>query len=338
MRAVPPSLVPFFFLSAVSAFASMGCGGDDTLPTYRCVKAIDGANESGGEIASIGSTAYVAGFSTIAVFDLSNASEPKPLSPLAMPARVEALATGGGRLIAATSNTLVVFDASTPAAPTQLGRADTSTISTNALATDGHFAYAGTPNGGVLVFDISSGTASFLTQVSAGGTLAITDLVLHDKVLYVANGGATASLVPIDVSQPDRPVPQAAVDVGGNLEGLDLSDGSLWSYTFQKVTQTPTPTRIDVGSSLAPKVVASATGGCSCSAQALTVQITNAHGHFFGTTPFGNALSIWSHDLNTAPTEVGIACAPGKVHLSHVHAVGDAVITTGDSLTAFLAP
>ncbi|MFL5356121.1 hypothetical protein [Archangium sp.] len=54
-----------------------------------------------------------------------------------------------------------------------------------------------------MVFDVSSGTASPLTQVSAGGTLAITDLLL--------DGG---------------------------------------------------------------------------------VQVTNAHGHFFGTTPFGNALTI----------------------------------------------
>jgi hypothetical protein len=326
-------LLTLFLLALVS-----GCGASDTLPAYRCISSIDGANESGGEITSVDKVAYVAGFATIAVFDLTQPDAPQTLTPLAMPARVEAVAAANGRLVAATSNTLHLFDVSNPRAPVKLGEVQTSTVARNALATDGRYAYAGTPSGGVLAFELTSGAPVFVTATTVGGTLALTDLLIQGDVLYAA-GGAPSGLVALDISQRTRPVPQPVLDVKANPIGLTLSDSALWALTNQAV-EGHRGARIDLKQPLSPTLGASSADTCACTLNTFSSQATSAHGHLIAVTYGGTGLGAWRHgSLAGSLMQESIGtCGPVNRPLVNVHAVGEVLVATGSSVITFLAP
>lgn len=333
----PPRPLSASRVLALALLALTACSGGP-LPTYRCIRAIDGDNESGGEVASSGSVAYVAGFTTIGVFDLSDPTAPASLAPVAFPQRVEAIATSGNRLVAAGSQVLQVFDISSPKAPVLLGQVQTTTTAHHALATDGHWAYAGTPNGSVMVFDISAATPVYVSQVTVGGSLAITDLLLTGDTLY-AGEGVGHSLVPIDVTRRDQPVPHAAVEANGNVLGMALDGATLLTSTYRS-NEGPTAQRWDLKSPLAPVLAETATGGCACGAGNVAVQVAVVRGHFLAPPEYGKFVRAYeAASLNSkASTEVAAGCIPERYPITHVHAVGDALVISGGAGIGFLAP
>lgn len=327
------------FLAALLLALGSGCGpARDALPAYQCVSAIDGANESGGEIASADKVAYVAGFATIGVFDLTQPKSPQTLTPLRMPARVGAIAAANGRLVAATSNTLHLFDVSNPQAPVTLGEVQTSTIAPNALATDGRYAYAGTPSGGLMVFALTSGAPVFVTATTVGGTLGVTDLLLQGDVLYVA-GGARSGLVAVDVSQRDRPVPQPVLDLKAAPIGLTAADGALWALTNQ-ATLGHQGVRVDLKPPLTPTFGVHSSDTCACNLNTFSSQVTSAHGHLIAINYGGTGVGAWHQGAmeNGLMREVHASCGPVGKPLVNVHAVGEALVATGSSVITFLAP
>lgn len=320
----------------ISVLVLTGCASN-SLPTYKCAKTIDGANETGGEVASLGSIAYVAGAQTIGVFDVSSPSDPKVLTPLAFPQRVEAIAASGNRLIAAGSQILYVFDATDPKAPVKFGEIATTTTSKNALATDGHWVYAGTPNGTVMVFDISAATPVYVTQSASGGTGQVSDLLLNGSVLY-ASGSVQSSLVAYDVSNPMQPVPKPAADMQGHVQGLVLADGVLFASTTQAPLE-PRAQRIDISKPLEPKLVATSTDLCACGAPDVAVQITAAYGHVIMPLAQNRSIGGWpqGHIEQLYEPMIG-GCIPDRYSLQQVYAIGESLIITGGDAIGFLAP
>ena len=309
----------------------------EAAPDYRCVKLVDGDSELGGEVTSVGDVAYVGGASTISVFDLSNPSDPRALAPLPFPQRVEAIATGGGRLIAAGAQVLHVFDVSNPKAPSKIGEVMTGSTATNALVTDGHWAYAGTPNGTVTVFDVSGASPLLVTQSASGGPLPITDLVLHDDTLYAA-GGVALSFVPFDVRRREQPVPSPAVAMNGNVNGMTFADGALFAYTTAAAGQLIAH-RLDVSAPLDPHETARASTSCDgCGGGGRAAQVTTAHGQFVVPTPYGKAIFSWDLALAGSYHDFAATCFPDRYAISHVHGVGTTLVVTGNSAIAFLVP
>ncbi|MBM7117237.1 LVIVD repeat-containing protein [Archangium primigenium] len=328
-------------LAALLLSLGGGCSNsaDDMLPAYRCVEVINGANESGGEIASVGTVAYVAGFATIAVFDLSDSRAPRKLAPLSMPARVESLAVANGRLVAATANTLHLFDASRPEAPVAMGELrGLPSLAPNALATDGRYAYVGTSTGLVLVFDLTSGTPVQVTALSSGGTLALTDLLLVGDVLYVA-GGVKDSLVTLDVRERTRPVTQQPpLNVSGTVLGLTSANSALWAVSAHP--EGARGLRMDTKTPLAPKLTASSAEVCACYVPFFAKQVTAAHGHLFAVDYGGTGVEVWKQGSLDKSTSNGLeaSCFSATSALVNVHAVGETLVVTGGSFITFMAP
>jgi hypothetical protein len=324
--------------TVASAIALVSCSSaSEAAPDYRCVKLVDGDAELGGEVTSIGDIAYVGGASTISVFDLSNPSDPQALAPLAFPQRVEAIATGGGRLVAAGAQVLHVFDVSNPRAPSKIGEVMTASIATNALVTDGHWAYAGTPSGTVTVFDVSGAAPVLVTQSASGGPLPISDLLLHDDTLYAA-GGVAGSLVPFDVKRREQPVPSPAVAMNGNVNGMAFADGALFAYTTAAGGQLIAH-RLDVSAPLAPHDAAKTSLSCGgCEGGGRAVQVTTAHGQFVVPTPYGKGMFSWNFALEGTYDDFAATCFPTRYAISHVHGVGATLVVTGNSAIAFLVP
>lgn len=100
--------VPLLSSVALPAWLA-GCG--PTFPDYQCVTSIVGGNESGGPIASSGKIAYVGGFGSIAIYDLSEPKSPKTLTPVPFPTSVQAIVVNGNRLLVAGGTVLVLYDA-----------------------------------------------------------------------------------------------------------------------------------------------------------------------------------------------------------------------------------
>jgi hypothetical protein len=322
-------------IAALSVLAA--CGGNDSLPTYRCVKTIDGANESGGPIAALGNIAYVGGFGTVGVFDLSNPSAPATLAPIPFPQHVEAIAASGNRLVVAGSQLFQVFDASDPKAPVKLGQLATVGIAANAMLTDGRYVYAGSPTGTISVFDISAATPALVT-VTSDGTLEVSSIALNGTTLYEA-GGQSGSLGVFDFSDHKLLKPQPRVQVMSSLEALVLDGGALFALGLQATgtSANPRAQRIDLGNPLAPTLTASSGEVCGCEATTESFQATAAHGHFIA--PGVKALYGWSEgNVAGGSVQVGPVCLPEQLNVQHALAVGSAIVMTGGSAIGFLAP
>ena len=319
------------------------CGGG--LPPYHCVEAVQ-EPVTVAEIASIAGIAYVAASDRVAVYDVSDPTKPKALSSLPVTGgAVVALATGGGRLVVARDSQISVYDASAPAAPTLLGTL-TNTISTvgaRSMVTDGHWVYAGRPNGGVVVYDISSGTPVMATVIGEGGA----NVILHGRTLYSTRG----SLFVADVSDPAHPLPAAPVEREGlKLETLNIHGDVLYGYTPVLGTggsDSWGPVAIDVSAPLAPKLsdevirlrVAGRIGQTDwfhdslLSVQGGVVHATHVGS---GTSPNGASGDITS-DIDIGAGQ-STSCTIEPNSLQNVHAVGESIVATGNTSTVFFAP
>ncbi len=324
----------------VLVILASSCG--DVLPAYQCVQAIDGPAQVN-EIASIDTVVYVAAFQSVSVYDVSDSKKLKVLPSLPAASAVMALATGGARLVVALATNLSVYDASTPSAQVLLGTLNNtiSTVSARAMATDGHWVYAGKPNGGIVVYDISSGTPVVSTVISDGGG----NVVLNGKALYSTRG----SLFVTDVSDPAHPISKPPVERQGlSLETLNMHGGVLYGFTpvLGASSDSWGVAAFDVSNSLVPKI--------SDEVVALRVsgtvrQSAWLHGFLFssgsgtlhathvgsGTTP--NAANMGQADTGIYDPQ-STACTVRPNTLRNVHAVGETIVSTGGTFTIFWAP
>jgi hypothetical protein len=309
-----------------------GCGGSPDLSKYHCAKAIVGASESGGTIASSGTVAYVGGAGTIAVFDLADPANPQVLTPVPFPYPVVGLAVSGTTLVAASGQSLAVYDLADPKAPLKKSELPTGAPTSAALVTDGHWAYSGTFGANFAVYDLSGAAPTLVTQVSAGEE-AITSLVLNGNTLYVG-GAQPKALGVFDVSSPAQPQPLPSVDTAGYIEGMVLDDGALFSQTLQ--AQGLNYQRFGLGTPTAPKLEASSHFAGDNPTPVL-LQVSALHGYFLRSGGIAVA-GVKESDLDAQAIPVGGLCLPTQYKLQHVHAVGEAVVASGQEGIAFLSP
>lgn len=324
-----------FVLSVVLGLPVLAACGSTTLPDYRCVKNIDGDNESGGRIVHSGNIAYVAGFQKISVFDLSDPSNPQVLTPVAMPQRVDGLVVADNKLLATTSQQFYSFDLANPKAPVELGHV-TSVQTTGALVSDGHYAYAGA-QGKLVIFDVSGSTPVLVTQASAGGSLPVNSLVLDGDLLYVG-GTALGSLSVVDVKNRTQPVPGQPVDIGAQVGPMVLSEGRLWAVAAP--TDSGTAYELSLDQPRAPVVKDHGADLCGCDDAGLPNQLVVTHGHVVAPNETGTGLNSWTQGAfaNNPGKGQAYSCFPSRYALRNVDEVNGALVISGGADIAFLAP
>jgi hypothetical protein len=130
------------------------------------------------------------------------------------------LALAANNLFVGTDQNLLTLDISRPSSPDQTGSLN---IPINALSTAGGFLFAGTADGRLIVYNISTPTSP--TAVASVG--------LPDKPIQLANSGnillvadRTGGLLLFNVSVPSNPVLVAQVSVSPAVMGVQ-ADGNL---------------------------------------------------------------------------------------------------------------
>jgi hypothetical protein len=321
----------------------VGCGGSRSAPPgLKCVKTMNGGNESGGPIAASGSIAYVGGFGAIALYDLSNPANPVVLQPVSFPTGVSGLAVAGKRMLAAGGAVLVLYDLSDPKTPVALGQINTPTNAPNSVVISGTNAFVGTTSGNIGIYDISGVAPKFINQ-TGGSELEISGLALSGTALY-AGGGVANGMMVFDMSDPAHPQQMPTVDIGsgGKVQGLATDHGALFAYTFQGVGARVAQ-RFDLSAPLAPKLTVTSVSEGTTDSSPLSLQVATDQGFFI--VPNLKVLLGWNEDkIAGAPDRVGTEgtsvalCIPEKNNISHVLAVGAALVITGSDATGFYAP
>jgi hypothetical protein len=158
-----------------------------------------------------GSLAFVAcGKRGLTVVDVSNPTQPRLLGAASTPGSATDLAVSGNFVYVADEIGLRVFDVSNPAAPSYAGGLDLPGGRASGIDVSGTLAVVADSEGGVVVVDVSTPSAPRITGRTAtrpDGTSGAADLVVRDRLAYVADGANNqlGGLRVVDFSDPTTP-------------------------------------------------------------------------------------------------------------------------------------
>jgi hypothetical protein len=154
------------------------------------------------------------------VFDLATPSAPSLLAQLPLPTVAYAIAVSGDLVVAASWHALHVIDLADPAAPVEIGRQDSASVT--GIALDGGIAYLSHIPGGLRLLDVSEPHEPFVTggaqwepfTIADGGPQGGYGIAVHDGAAVVADGRHGLRLVAVDrcLAGPATPGNPAAVD------------------------------------------------------------------------------------------------------------------------------
>ncbi|MFY9826796.1 MAG: carboxypeptidase regulatory-like domain-containing protein [Thermoanaerobaculia bacterium] len=163
------------------------------------------------DVRMAGSLAFVAdGKSGLTVVDVSSPVHPRIVGRAGIPGVAMDLAVSGNFVYVADETGLRVFDVTQPAAPRYAGGVDLPGGRATGVDVSGTLAVVADSEGGVVIVDVSTPSAPRITGRTAtrpDGTSGAADLVVRDRLAYVADGahGRLGGLRIVDFSDPANP-------------------------------------------------------------------------------------------------------------------------------------
>jgi hypothetical protein len=235
-----------------NAFCGTGLGLaviDLSDPAHPKWKADYYLGAAGHHIVAEGYHVYLAHYSTIYIFDVSNASEPVLLSQLSLGGDLRAIAVSGGILVAADywNNYIDIVDVADPNSPRVLGRHYTY-YDPNGVAIHGTIVYAAIDDSTIQILDISDPAVPTVIGIDSA---AVRSVVINYPYLYGFHPLKSDGLLVWNVADPAHPSmvfqdsgivrgvlvngDRAYVQDLGTLRILDVSDPTAPRTIAEKV-------------------------------------------------------------------------------------------------------
>jgi hypothetical protein len=185
-----------------------------------------------------GSLAFVAdGRAGLTVIDVSSPAHPRVVGYAATPGAATDLAVSGSFVYVADETGLRVFDVSLPAAPRLVGGLDLPGGRASGVDVSGTLAVVADSEGGVVVVDVSTPTAPRVagrTATRPDGTSGAADLVVRDRLAYVADGANSqlGGLRVVDFSDPAAPAVVGSSNDAFGLTSVAVEKGVALASDF----------------------------------------------------------------------------------------------------------
>jgi hypothetical protein len=209
--------------------------------------------ENANDVRVVGSLAFVAdGRSGLTVIDVSSPTHPRIVGHAATPGVATDLAVSGNFVYVADEIGLRVFDVSLPAAPRLVGGLDLPGGRASGVDVSGSLAVVADSPGGVIVVDVSTPSAPNVTGRTAtrpDGTSGAADLVVRDRLAYVADGAYSqlGGLRVVDFSDPATPAVVGSSSDAFGLTSVAVEKGVALASDFYFLNAVPI-FQLDAGS------------------------------------------------------------------------------------------
>ncbi len=165
------------------------------------------------DIAVAGNYAYVAQGSDLAVYDVTNVSDPLEVGRAITPSEVRDIAIKDNHAYLADSeNGLVIVDITNSSSPELVGSCDTAGYA-NSVAVSGNYAYVADENNGLVIIDITNSSAPAITGTYIDDPASV--VAVSGNYAYVSDAWNGISIV--DVSDPAAPTFAGHFDTNGSL-------------------------------------------------------------------------------------------------------------------------
>jgi hypothetical protein len=201
--------------------------------------------ENANDVRVVGSLAFVAdGRSGLTVIDVSSPTHPRIVGSAATPGAATDLAVSGNFVYVADEIGLRVFDISLPAAPRLVGGLDLPGGRASGVDVSGTLAVVADSEGGVIVVDVYTPSAPRVTgrtATRADGTSGAADLIVRDRLAYVADGANSrlGGLRVVDFSDPATPVVVGSTSDAFGLTSVAVERGVALASDFYFVNGVP---------------------------------------------------------------------------------------------------
>jgi hypothetical protein len=180
----------------------------------------------------------------LVVVDVSNPALPRRLGSAITPGVATDLAVSGSFVYVADEIGLRIFDISRPAFPRLIGGLDLPGGRASGVDVSGTLAVVADSEGGVVVVDVSTPSAPRITGRTAtrpDGTSGAADLVVRDRLAYVADGAHSqlGGLRIVDFSDPATPAVVGTSNDAFGLTSVAVEKGVALASDFYFVNAVP---------------------------------------------------------------------------------------------------